>query len=721
MTDQQQLILAGGGHTHALVLRRWAMHPEQRPAGLITLINRHSTSLYSGMVPGLIAGEYRLDEPSIDLRRLADQAGVAMVIAEITGLDLAQKQVLLNHRPAISFDQLSLDVGAETTNKEATQAASGMPIKPLEPALQWLHHQDNLNNPNSPIEVLGSGLSGIEIALALRRRWPDRPIQLTVHRGQTSRWMLAALASEWIDLVEQPLDQTTQSINPSLHCTGSQAPEWISASGLPCDLRKRVRTLDTLQVIGHPEIFATGDCAVIDMAPRPASGVWAVRAAKPLALNLEAACAGVILSHWKPQRHALQLVGGRQQAWAIWAGRVIGPHTLLWIWKRWLDQRFMARFNQAYQMTTNNQNPTMACRGCAAKLDAISLQGALRQAGLSNLASDPQDAAQLNRNRETDQEADTVKHFQSIDGFPALISDPWLNGRLTALHACSDLWACGAKVDTVQSLITLPKLSAALKQDLLALTLAGIQSALEPQGAELIGGHTLEDRDHPNQTPVSLGLQVALTVNGTVSEAMPAFAKGGLQAGDELLISRALGTGVLFAAAMLGSANPKDLDAALAQMNTSQHALVSQLQQFPIHACTDITGFGLLGHLGEMIFSSNRVRKKRQQHPIGIVLEAEEVPALNGALSLFQSGHESSLAPANRQSWSLLDQTSESCKSVQLSMKNITSNSDQHLALLDLLVDPQTCGPLVVSCDPKSASDLIKLGPWKRIGHVLTA
>ena len=736
MDHQQQLILAGGGHSHALVLLHWAMHPQRRPAGLITLINRDSTSLYSGMVPGLIAAEYLLDEISIDLRRLADRAGVALVIAEIEEIDLAQKKLLLRDRPGIRFDQLSLDVGAETTNSETTQATTSttsMPIKPLEPALQWFNNQDDLNNPDNPIEVIGAGLSGIEIALALRRRWPDRPIQLRGHPGQASQWMQKALARERIDLLDQRLNQASNPSLPSLRCTGSQAPTWISASGLPCDCRKRVRTLDTLQVIGHEQIFATGDCAVIETAPRPASGVWAVRAAQPLAHNLEAACAGRSLSRWRPQSHALQLVGGRKQAWALWAGRVLGPHPWLWIWKRWLDQRFMARFAELEQMATSNHSAAMACRGCAAKLDATSLQAALRQAGLSQLAAEPEDAAQLSKRADTataadqdaaedqDNDANRLIRLQSIDGFPALISDPWLNGRLTALHACSDLWACGAEVDTVQSLITLPQLSAALKQDLLAQTLAGIQSALAPQGADLIGGHTLEDRHPVNQQPASLGLQVALTVNGTVRAGLQTLAKGGLRPGDELLLSRPLGTGVLFAAAMLAAAKPGDLDAALAQMNTSQHQLVSQLQRFPIHACTDITGFGLLGHLGEMLTSSNRIRASQQKPRLQVELEAGDIPALGGAICLFQSGHASSLAPANRQAWSLLDATDSSCAAVHLSMKTIKQGSAQHLAVLELLVDPQTCGPLLVSCDSASAADLIQLGPWQQIGHVSTA
>ena len=82
MTPTTQLVLAGGGHSHAILLRHWAMHPKQRPTGLITLVNRKSTSLYSGMVPGLIAGLYSRDQIAIDLRKLAADAGVAFMQVE---------------------------------------------------------------------------------------------------------------------------------------------------------------------------------------------------------------------------------------------------------------------------------------------------------------------------------------------------------------------------------------------------------------------------------------------------------------------------------------------------------------------------------------------------------------------------------------------------------------------------------------------------------------
>ena len=111
-------VLAGGGHTHALILLRWVMRPDLRPKGLITLVSKNSTTLYSGMVPGLIAGQYKYDELSIELRHLTSQAGVAFVSAKIVGLDLIRNCLLIDDRPPLYFSRLSLNVGAETLKAE---------------------------------------------------------------------------------------------------------------------------------------------------------------------------------------------------------------------------------------------------------------------------------------------------------------------------------------------------------------------------------------------------------------------------------------------------------------------------------------------------------------------------------------------------------------------------------------------------------------------------
>ena len=265
MTVEGVLLLAGGGHSHALLLKRWAMRPERRPPQSITLVNRSSTALYSGMVPGLIAGLYRRDELAIDLRQLCDRAGVAFMEAEITGLDPQDKCLRLRDRPALHFDWLSLDLGAVSR-----PSATGVPIKPLEASLAFLEREGA--NHRKPLRVIGAGAAGLEVVLALRRRWPQRALELQQRPGQLDPAVQKVLQRAKIALIDDERDHR----GPSLLCTGSQGPGWLATSGLPLDRDGRIRTDRCLRVEGHPSLFASGDCAVISTEPRPASGVWAV-------------------------------------------------------------------------------------------------------------------------------------------------------------------------------------------------------------------------------------------------------------------------------------------------------------------------------------------------------------------------------------------------------------------------------------------------------------
>jgi selenide,water dikinase len=461
----------------------------------------------------------------------------------------------------------------------------------------------------------------------------------------------------------------------TIACTGSRAAAWLAASGLPSGDRGRVCTEPSLQVVGQPRLFASGDCAVIAADPRPPSGVWAVRAAPVLAANLQRALAGQPLQRWRPQRRALQLLGdggvsGSPRAIALWGPLALGPSRWLWRWKDQIDRRFMTRFTAlSAAMTTQGAagaGAAMACRGCAAKVGAGPLEAALQQLEGPGLVRD--DAAVVGT------AADGRLLLQSVDGFPALVSDPWLNGRLTTLHACSDLWACGARLDSAQAVVTLPAIAAPLQSELLHQTLAGVRSVLDPLEAPLLGGHTLEARD----TNPGKGLSLMLTVNGS-APAGQLWPKGPLHPGDALILMRPIGTGVLFAAAMAGAARPHWIDQALVVMQQSQAPLVALLAAHGCQACTDITGFGLLGHLGEMVTASpsGTVSVKLDGSALGRL-------ALPGALELLAAGHASTLAPANARALALLDGP-------------ITLAPPAGAALQQLLIDPQTCGPLLAA------------------------
>ncbi|MCP9835332.1 MULTISPECIES: selenide, water dikinase SelD [unclassified Cyanobium] len=664
--ERHQLVLAGGGHSHVLVLRRWLMRPRHRPLRTrLTLVSRHGTALYSGLLPAVVAGLEPLEAAAIDLRRLCSLAGVAFVQAEITGLDPAARELHLAGRPPLRFDRLSLDLGAVTATPGAAMA-----VKPLEPFLAWAERRA----AGEPLVIRGGGAAAVELALAFRARGLACRLLL---QGEVLHLGSAAANRAGERLLAQaaiPIQRRAPPGAPAdLACTGSRAPAWLAAAGLPVDPASgRVLTHPSLQVIGHPELFAAGDCGLIATDPRPPSGVWAVRAAPVLAYNLGRSLGEppTPLRPWRPQARALQLLGdgGWQaagpRALALFGPLVLGPSGWIWRWKQRIDRAFMARFATLQPMAA----AAMACRGCAAKLGAAPLSAALARLDPGGQSAPVEDAARVGTG------VDGALLLQSVDGFPALVDDPWLNGRLTTLHACSDLWASGATVASVQALVTVPEAAAAIQEELLLQTLAGVHSVLEPLGAALIGGHTLEGRD-------GAGLALALTVNGWVAPAA-SWGKGPLRPGDALLLSRPLGTGVLFAAAMAGAGAPEWMEAVLVAMQRSQAALVPLLVAHGCGACTDVTGFGLLGHLGEMLDASGA--------ELAVELAAAAIPAYGGALELLERGFASSLAPANAAALALLEGP-------------VRLVGAEGGGLAELLIDPQTCGPLLAALPAQRA------------------
>ncbi|MEA5443852.1 bifunctional NADH dehydrogenase FAD-containing subunit/selenide, water dikinase SelD, partial [Cyanobium gracile UHCC 0281] len=278
--ERHQLVLAGGGHSHVLVLRRWLMRPRSRPPGTrISLVSRHGTALYSGLLPAVVAGLEPRDAAAIDLRRLCGLAGVSFVQAEITGLDRATRELHLAGRPPLRFDRLSLDVGAVTATPGQAVA-----VKPLEPFLAWADQC----SAGEPLVIRGGGAAAVELALAFRARGLVCRLQL---RGEALHLGSAAANRAGERLLAQagiPIQRHAPSMAPAdLACTGSRAPAWLAVAGLPVDPESgRVLTHPSLEVLDQPGLFASGDCGLIAADPRPPSGVWAVRVAPVLAENL---------------------------------------------------------------------------------------------------------------------------------------------------------------------------------------------------------------------------------------------------------------------------------------------------------------------------------------------------------------------------------------------------------------------------------------------------
>jgi selenide,water dikinase len=361
-----------------MVLMSWVLKPNRRPPHTrITLVNREPRALYSGLVPSLLAARVAPEEASIDLGRLCHLAGVTFVQAEIIGLDPQGQSLRLQDQAPLSFDLLSLDVGAivagnplaparaaatHTVTAIATDRATGaaaagapeaeppaleLPIKPLEPLLAGLAALAM----GRELRLRGGGAAAVELALALKAR--GHPCRLLL-RGEGLRLGNAAAARAAEQLLAEagiPLRRQVAATAPAdLVCTGSQAPAWLEAAGLPVQRQTgRVLTEPSLQVIGHPQLFACGDCAVVAAHPRPAAGVWAVRAAAPLARNLRRRLLEPQrpLVAWRPPCWVLQLLGdpGQQpRAIAWWGPFSWGPSGWLWRWKQRIDREFVASF-----------------------------------------------------------------------------------------------------------------------------------------------------------------------------------------------------------------------------------------------------------------------------------------------------------------------------------------------------------------------------------------
>ena len=367
----KRLLLAGGGQTHVLVLREIA---RRRMTGVEIVVVAPSNQLrYSGMLPGWIAGHYQLNELTIDLAQLVQAAGAQLATAHVQKLDLANKVAFTDRGEAFDFDLLSVATGA-AINVDAIAGARehALPLRPYDGFIAgWQHimQRATVTRDTFRITVIGGGAAGAETALAAA--YCARTMQSPVHvqlltggapilpgHGHRARSLMnMALVNKGVqvlDTVAQRVESgavITEGERPiatdaALIATGASPAAWLRDTGLALDELGFVAVNSCLQSISHPFVFAAGDAATLIETPRPKSGVYAVRAAPPLAGNLIAALTARPLSAFKPQRRALYLLTtGPKHAIASW-----GPWAFacrwVWYWKNGIDRDYIAKFRR---------------------------------------------------------------------------------------------------------------------------------------------------------------------------------------------------------------------------------------------------------------------------------------------------------------------------------------------------------------------------------------
>ncbi len=652
----RDLVLVGGGHAHALVLRAWGMNP--LPGARLTVINPGPTAPYTGMLPGHVAGHYGRDTLEIDLVKLCRHAGARLILDKAVGFDRARREVMMEGRGPVAYDVASIDVGITAQMDLPGFADHAIGAKPLDNyAARWRDFRDRAAKGEvaPQVAVIGGGVAGCELAMAMAfalRQAGVAPQVTVIEAGpeisgvgpRARRRMLAAMADLGVEVrtearvVEIRADhvvlegQDAVAAALTVGAAGAYPHAWLGDTDLPLN-DGFIEVGPDLGVPGDDALFAVGDCAYMPHAPRPKAGVFAVRAAPILKHNLRAALSGGSRKTWQPQKNYLKLIslGGKSALGEKFGLTFSGP--LMWRWKDRIDRAFMDRLSDLPQMKTPVPAGEVAsglaemlaarplCGGCGAKVGRGVLSGAL--GGLAAARGDVvtgagDDAAVLRQ---------PGGGFQviSTDHLRAVIDDPAQMTRIAAVHALGDVWAMGATPQVALASIVVPQMSALLQARTLAEITQVAQEVITAAGAQLVGGHTTMGAE----------LTIGFTVTGT-RDKMP-LTVGGAQPGDRLILTRPIGSGVILAADMGGAADGRDVAAALAVMGQPQ-AREAQVLGAVAHAMTDVTGFGLAGHVQAICAASG----------LDALLWQDKIPIYQGARALADSGVSSSLMPSNR-------------------------------------------------------------------------
>lgn len=700
---RRELVLLGGGHSHVQVLRGLLMKP--RPDARVTVVVDRADAVYSGMVPGLVAGEYDPEQLTIDVRPLARRANAAVVLAVAERVDPSARRVHLVGRPPIAYDVLSINTGATVRGLELPGVpAHALATRPIGRfAAAFPPAARRFAGRSARVVVVGAGAAGVELAFCARERLlregatsvdvhlllgdagllpgRSRRLQARVRAEAAARgigFVTGRAAAVHADRVELS-DGADLPADLVLWATGSIGWELGRSSGLPVDERGFIQVEPTLQVVGQPDVFAVGDAAVLTTWPDiPKAGVYAVREGPYLAENLrrrldqltderaaEARSPTRPLRPYRPQRDFLALLNlGDGTAIADKWGLALGGRLAM-RWKDRIDRRFMERFQvlapdgrkagpfeRGVPAMADGAMGPMVCGGCAAKVG----EGPLLRA-LDRLGKGPRGVAVGGRGDDAViLQLGGSRIAASVDSFSAFVDDPYLVGRVAAHNALSDLLAQGVRPQAVLALVQVAW--DCDEEEALFQVLAGARTALDEAGVELAGGHST----------VGPRMTVGFAALGAVQD--EPWSHDGARIGDSIVLARALGTGVILNADMAGEARSAWVEPALSGMLRGNLRAFEALRPLSLRCVTDVTGFGLGGHLGELMRESGTTAK----------VDLAAIPALPGSLELLAAGHRSTLHEANRQAGKAMALPGSSPR-------------------VELLFDPQTAGGLL-ACVP---------------------
>lgn len=360
-----RLVLAGGGHVHLGVLAQWIARPV--PGVETMLITPDPFTVYSGMVPGWMAGLYPDGAARIDLRPLARRAGVELVLDSVCGLDADARCVMLASGGTLPYDLLSLATGGETdVGRLAPLRDRLRSVRPMSdfvaawPAIL----AEATASPRFDLVIVGGGAAGFEIACAadeaLRQCCRDFAITLVSNAHEILPGHAAAVRGRAnAELVRRGVavvfgeaageeggvrldDGRLLPANHVISATGSRGPHWAAATGMALDPQGAFAIDAQLRSVSHDNIFCAGDSAGRVDQSVARSGVHAVKSGPVLAANLRAVLTGGALRSYRPRRWTLYLLSLANRRAILSFGPVVLAGRWVWWLKDRIDRRFVA-------------------------------------------------------------------------------------------------------------------------------------------------------------------------------------------------------------------------------------------------------------------------------------------------------------------------------------------------------------------------------------------
>ncbi len=680
------LVLIGGGHSHIMLIMELTKKPIR--GNRITLISNEIDTPYSGMIPGFIEGIYTWRETHIDLYKLCFKLDIRFIHSEVLGISAINKEISLKNRPKIKFDVLSINTGIKSNNKTIKGAHKYcVPVKPIS---KLSNNFLNETKKNNNIVFIGGGAASVELALGLKKRFKNKKSNLKISIITGKNGLLNSFPTKTRNIAKQTLqktqinviekvevievqkdklllsNKTKLKIDKAILSTNAMPPEWIKKSDITLNKNNFIIVNDKFQT-NYSYVFAAGDVVDFNNQNLSKSGVYAVKSGKPLAKSIRGFIQKKEAVPYKFNKNYLSIIGLSNGLAIATKYNFTFTSRFCFLLKKFIDQNFVKKFNNLGENNYSNFSDflntfdkivkksnknipgyQMQCRGCAAKVDFNALKTILPKKIIN-----------------TSEDAINVKNYpnlyQSVDMISSIVSDPYLLGKIAANHAISDIIAVNSKLISALMILQLPFSNSEINSRDLEQVTAGASDVFKLTNCSISGGHTMIGKD---KDPI-----IGFSVMGEKKNIVSNKIRSKLKENDILILTEKIGSGIIFSGINNDIIDGYYQIEVLNQMSQGNISFSKISDKLKTLSMTDITGFGLVNHLLNLI--------KRDSGKTGLTIYPDKIPLFNGVKKALSKKVRSSLFNKN----------------FNTAQKDLVY--DRETKLIDeILYDPQTVGGL---------------------------